>query len=917
MTRTRDQRRLLELFDRLLDVPPDDREAWIGKHAGDDAGLKARLEALLAAHRVESSPLDRSPVPPAAIGESAQNGEELRSLLAEALGDRYEIEDELGRGGMAIVYRARERKHDRTVVLKVLRPELRPFLGDDRFEREVRIASKMSHPNIVGLIDSGTAGGLPFFVMPYVEGETLRARLDREGPLAIETARTLLNDIAAGLDHAHRLGIIHRDLKPENILLTGEHAYILDFGIARPFDDAGDRDALTRPGLALGTPRYMSPEQREGRTVDFRTDLYAWGLIAREATVPEPPPPWADVVEACLRTEPADRPSDFRLLMRALERDDPGPWKLGPLAERAWPWTAAAVALALLAWGAVSRAGDAPPEPSEPAATAITALATPFAVAPFRNETGDPSMDMLGRLAADWIVQGLQEADVGPVVPWSASRAAAEDLAATGGPPDSVPSDLAETLSAGTVIDGAMYAIGDRLSFAARVTDARTRRVISAPAPISASPDSAERAIRELRDRILGSLAIERDPLLARIPGLSGNPPVLEAYRAYERGLELFEAQEYGEAQGEYERAFALDTSFLVPKLAAAIAMYNQSLWEQVDSTLAYLDVRRDRLTEYHDLRRRSMAAQRQGDGERAYRLELRRADLGPTPLGSYNAAHLANDLNRPDEALRLLLALDPNAPGIRGWAQYWTQLAHAYHGLERYDDELEAAREMWARFPERRIATVLAARALAAAGRHTELDSLVASLRLLPSDTYWSLGAALVVAGEETRAHRADGAAAATYLDEGISWLEARLDVNPDDRSHRYWLASARYDLEDFAEAERLFAALWADYPDRTDYRTGALVARAHLDGPESVRTRLSEEAAPIHGHELATLARLWAAGGDADRALSLLTEGLRRGISGRPWLHATSLPDLGRFAMDPRYVGALGRVLPPTPYP
>ena len=914
MTRTEDQRRLLELFGRLLDVPPEDRDAWIREHAADDTGLRERLEALLAGHGVQSGPLDRSPVP-ASVDESTQNGERLRSLLDEALGERYEIESELGRGGMAIVYRARERKHDRIVVLKVLRPELRPFLGDDRFEREVRIASRMSHPNIVGLIDSGTAGGLPFFVMPYVEGETLRMRLDREGPLAASTARTLLQDVAAGLDHAHRLGIVHRDLKPENILLTGDHAYILDFGIARPFEDGGVDDALTRPGLALGTPRYMSPEQRQGGQVDYRTDLYAWGLIAREITADEPPPAWANIVRACLEPDPEVRPADAGVLMRALEADAAGSRSLRHLAGRAWPWTAAAVALALLAWGAVSRGSDAT-EPPAPAATAPS-LATPLAVAPFRNETGDPDLDMLGRLAADWIVQGLQEADAGPVVPWSASRAAAEDVAASGGPPDSVPGDLAETLSAGTIIDGAIYAIGDRLSFAARVTDARTRRVISAPAPIGVPPDSAEHAIRELRDRILGSLAIERDPLLARIPGLSGSPPVLEAYRAYERGLELFEAQEYGEAQREYERAFALDTSFLVPRLGAAIAMYNQGLWDGVDSALAYLEVRRDRLTEYHDLRRRSMAAQRQGDGERAYRLELRRAELAPTPLGSYNAAHLANDLNRPDEASRLLLALDPNAPGIRGWAQYWTQLAHAHHELERYEQELEAAREMWARFPERRIATVLAARALAAAGRRAELDSLFAALRLLPVDTYWSLGAALVVAGEETRAHTGDAAVAEHYLADAVAWLEARLEQNPDDRSHRYWLASAHYDLEDFAEAARLFEALRADYPDRTDYRTGALVARAQLEGPESGRTLLREEGAPMHGHEFVALARLEAAGGNADRALSLLTEGLRRGISGRPWLHATSLPDLGCFALDPRYAAALGRITPPTPYP
>jgi tRNA A-37 threonylcarbamoyl transferase component Bud32/tetratricopeptide (TPR) repeat protein len=908
VSRTEDQRRLLELFDRLLDVPSEEQAAWIVEQAGDSAELRAGLEALLAAHAARTGPLDRPPRP---TNARTLDADTLRSRLDAAIGDRYEIEEELGRGGMAIVFRARERKHDRPVVLKVLRPELVPFLGEDRFEREVRIASQMSHPNIIGLIDSGTADGLPFFVMPFVPGATLRTRLESEGRLSAETVRTLLHDIAAGLAHAHDLGVVHRDLKPENILCVGDHAYIMDFGIARPFADIHD-EGLTRPGLALGTPRYMSPEQRAGRAVDARTDLYAWGLIARELWAEESPPPWADVVEACLRDDPEQRPADAAALQRAVAPISERwvPWKR--LAGRAWPWAAAALALAILAFGTVWRAREPATTSTDPVARAGT-LSTPLAVAPFRNETDDPSLDMLGRFTADWIVQGLQQADVGPVVPWSATLSAAEDVARSGGQADSLPGLLARDLSAGTLISGAIYAIGDRLSFAAVVTDVRTRRVISAPEPITVAADSSEQAVREIRDRILGSLAIQQDPLFATIPGLSGRPPLLEAYRAFERGHELFQAQEYGEAQTEYERAFALDTTFLVARLSLALAQWNRGLWADVDSSLAWLELRRDRLSEYHDLRRRSLSAQRTGDGERAYRLELRRSELGPTPLGSYNAAALANDLNRPDEALRLLLGLDPNSPGLRGWAQYWTQLAHAYHGLGKFDEEFEAASEMWARFPERRIGPVLAARALAASGRRGELDSLFASVRLLPSDTYWSYAAARVVAGEEARAHRGDTDDAMADLREGISWLEARLREDPANRSHRYWLAAAHYDLENYTTAARLYERLWNDHPERTDYRAGMLVARARLDGAGAARGVLDDE--PMQGHEFATLARIEAAGGDAERALSLLGEGLRRGISGRNWLHATSLPDLGRLAADPRYAAALGQVVPTAP--
>ena len=206
-----------------------------------------------------------------------------------ALGDRYRVERELGRGGMAIVFLAEDLKHRRRVAIKVLRSELSSSLGSERFLREITLAARLSHPNILALYDSGEVNGLFFYVMPYVQGESLRERLDREGALSTDDALAILHEVGDALNHAHAEGIIHRDIKPENILLSGGHAMVSDFGIARALDAAGG-ERLTATGLAIGTPAYMSPEQASGmRNVDARSDVYSLGCVAYEMLAGAPP----------------------------------------------------------------------------------------------------------------------------------------------------------------------------------------------------------------------------------------------------------------------------------------------------------------------------------------------------------------------------------------------------------------------------------------------------------------------------------------------------------------------------------------------------------------------------------------------------------------------------------------------------
>ena len=227
--------------------------------------------------------------------------------LTAALADRYRIERELGAGGMATVYLAHDLKHDRKIAIKVLKPELAAALGPERFLREITTTAGLRHPHILPLYDSGDADGLLYYVMPLVEGESLRDRLARAPQLPLDEALGIAAQVADALSYAHAQGIVHRDIKPENILLESGHAVVADFGIARAIDAAG-QDALTQTGLAIGTPQYMSPEQAAGeRNLDGRSDLYALACVLFEMLTGQPPftgPTMASVVHQHLAAQP-------------------------------------------------------------------------------------------------------------------------------------------------------------------------------------------------------------------------------------------------------------------------------------------------------------------------------------------------------------------------------------------------------------------------------------------------------------------------------------------------------------------------------------------------------------------------------------------------------------------------------------
>jgi len=288
--------RLVEdVLNAALSCEPEQRDAVVAAACAGDEALRREVESLLAAHDRASRDdfLER----PAAEALGAPHAPPAQAeRLAGALAGRYVIERELGHGGMATVYLARDVRHHRRVAIKVLREEIAAAVGGDRFLEEIRVTASLQHPHILPLFDSGSAeyppeagGQVLWYVMPFVEGETLRSRLAREGRLPVDVALQLAREMADALEYAHRHGVVHRDVKPENVLLQGGHALVADFGIALALEHAGG-DRLTHTGITLGTPQYMAPEQAAGgRDVDARTDVYALGAVLHEMLAGESP----------------------------------------------------------------------------------------------------------------------------------------------------------------------------------------------------------------------------------------------------------------------------------------------------------------------------------------------------------------------------------------------------------------------------------------------------------------------------------------------------------------------------------------------------------------------------------------------------------------------------------------------------
>jgi serine/threonine-protein kinase len=645
--------------------------------------------------------------------------------------------------------------------------------------------------------------------------------------------------------------------------------------------------------MVVGTIGYMSPEQSEGRSVGPESDVFAWGVLAREmltgvgplGAVPGEHPPVPAALTALVRqtldADPAKRPRSAEELLT----------RLAPIEatvvvrrnRRALPVALVVLVVltgAVVLWATRGRvAGDA-------------GVPSPVAVAPLVNETGDTALTIWGRMAADWLTQGLHETSLVHVVPWPTTRHAWDRLDSAGS--GITPGAIAEEVGGGTIVTGAYYLNGDRVTFRIDVTDARRGRLLASLPAVVVARDSLEVALRELRDRLMGFVALQRDERVASLPGLAARPPRFSAYRAFDRGLELYNEQEYAAAATEFRQAWTADTTFPVPLIYAAMAHWNQGQFDWVDTLVSLAERARDRLSEYDRLQLEYLSAILASDGVRAIAAATRAVEIAPESRAAYNLGRDLLAVGRAAEGRQVLERIDPNRGMLQGWSSYWTQLAHARHLTGAHDEERRAARTMRERFPDSRVATVLEARALAAAGNMAALDSLLAHTALLPAATYWSHAAALVVAGEELVVHH-DSTRGWPYLERAIQWLRAELRADPGRREHRYWLGSALYDLAQWREAEAEFAALNRDFPDRLLYQGLAALGRARV-GDAAGAERVLGPAPPVaRSDHTMYRARLAAIAGDSVASRTLRQQALGEIAAGYAWLHASAFRDFG----------------------
>ena len=438
--------------------------------------------------------------------------ETLIDRLRAALAGRYAVERELGHGGMATVYLADDLKHHRPVAIKVLKPELAAVLGADRFLREIEIAASLTHPHIVPLFDSGKGAGLLYYVMPYVEGESLRDRLDREKQLPVEDAVLVVQAVASALSYAHGRNVVHRDIKPENILFEAGHAVVSDFGIARAITAAG-AERLTETGIAVGTPAYMSPEQTSGEPkVNGRSDIYSLGCVLYEMLAGHPPFMGAsaqavlarhalDPVPPLRSVRPGVTAAIEQAVMKALEKVPADRFATvsqfaEALTRRSVPGEA----------GTMSRVAPAP--------------AQSIAVLPFVNLSADPQNEYFTDGMTEQIVNALTKAKGLHVAAWTSSMALkgmGHDLRAIGG-----------KLGVRTLLEGSVRWAGDRLRVTAELVN-----IADGYQLWSETYDRAVQDVFAIQDDIAGTI-------VQALKGKLGEEERLPITRRYTDNLEVY-----------------------------------------------------------------------------------------------------------------------------------------------------------------------------------------------------------------------------------------------------------------------------------------------------------------------------------------------------------------------------------------
>jgi len=705
---------------------------------------------------------------------------DLRAQLQSTLGNAYTLERELGGGGMSRVFVADEVALGRKVVVKVVAPELVEGVSVERFTREVKLAARLQQANIVPVLSSGTTDGMPYYTMPFVDGLSLRARLQR-GPLPIAEAIGILRDVARALAYAHGQGVVHRDIKPENILLSGGAAVVTDFGIAKALSEARTQEGLdegwthtglTRAGTSLGTPAYMSPEQALGDTsTDHRADLYAWGVVAWEllagkhpfaqhasqsamvgAHIREAAPPLQGarsgipasltaLVMRCLEKEPARRPTSATELLEAIDATSTPREDAAPAPPPAAARGRRAGVIALGAFAAAAVAFTLWRQSSNPSTSSSTNSSAPdnrsIAVLPLANLSGDKADDYFGIGLAEEMTRALSKTGVRVIGRTSAGALQARGLDERA---------IAQELGVGSLLTGSVQREAGQVRVSVSLISARDGAVTW-----NEKYDRPLTNVFALQDEIARAVATELLGSLGSSPAAPSKVETSdpEAYALYLQGQVLFgrrTRQTVKQAIDLFERAVARDPRFARAYAALALAITAIPYYEPGTET------------------GKTIAPRVYAAAQKAIAIDSTVAEA----WGAIAAAQMNTYENRKaDENFRRAQALDSTTAILWGW--HALNLSHMGRMPEAYD---RAARAQAAE-PASLIARTWGAQMLMTDRKYAQADS--ATRAILAMDSTYAL--AWDLRGEVL-----------SYLgrnDEAISALERNLAQLAPDRMH------------------------------------------------------------------------------------------------------------------------------------
>ncbi len=647
----------------------------------------------------------------------------LREQLVAALGPAYRVERELGGGGMSRVFVAEEVALGRRVVVKVLAPELAAGVSGERFRREVHLAARLQHPHIVPLLAAGQSADLLYYVMPFVDGESLRQRLARETELPVAEAVRLVREIADALSHAHAHGIAHRDIKPENVLLSNRHAVVADFGIAKAIEhgQAPERaggPTLTSVGFTIGTPAYMAPEQAlADPTSDHRADLYSLGVVAYEmiagrppfrgtssqeliaahvATVPEPltayrpacPPAVAAVIMRCLQKRPADRPQSAEELLRALDAEATSPagtTVANPVAappERATNRTlilrlAAAIAVLAALFGVLQAAGVLGTRSL--VAEGMLAERERVIIADFENRTGDSTLGLA--VTEAFRVDLTQSPLMRPLTPEQVEDVLQRMRRDSVSVLDyELSREIAAREGIRAVVAGEVGSIGGGYVVAARLVETASGNVLAAFRESAAGPGDIIQAVDRVSKRLRGRIGESLRATRAAPPLEQVTTGSLEALRAFSQALQATRRGERDRNVALLEEAIRLDSTFASAHRALGIALANsgENSRRRIQA-LATAYRLRDRLTERERLLAEASYFSLLGESDREVVAYQRMLDRNPDDFAALNnlalVHHFHGDVARALPLYRRAVAAEPSSTGFGNLVEALSEL--------------------------------------------------------------------------------------------------------------------------------------------------------------------------------------------------------------------------------------------------